>query len=60
MLTRYTNVLKNLVVNKKQMLENITLTRGVVFSQRVLTKLIEKGMSREQSYDLTQKIAMQS
>ncbi len=60
MLTRYTNVLANLIVNKNRMLENINLTKGVVFSQRVLTKLIEKGLSREDAYDLVQAIAMES
>lgn len=58
MLTRYTTTLKDLVVNKKQMLKNIYLTNGVIFSQRVLTSLIDKGMAREKAYDIVQPIAM--
>jgi len=58
MLTRYTTTLKELVVNKKQMLKNIYLTNGVIFSQRVLTSLIDKGMAREKAYDIVQPIAM--
>ncbi|MCK7487765.1 MAG: hypothetical protein MZU97_21405 [Bacillus subtilis] len=36
---------------------NIRMTHGVVFSQRVLAKLLEKGMTREDAYDLIQSIA---
>lgn len=60
LLTRYSKVLANLIVNKEKMIENINLTKGLVFSQRVLNKLIEKGMNREDSYDLVQQIAMKS
>ncbi len=50
-LTRYNNVLKELVVHEDKMLSNINLTHGVIFSQRVLSALIEKGLSREEAYD---------
>ncbi len=60
MLTRLANVVDNLFVNEDKMLENIYLTQGVVFSQRVLSKLIEKGSSRESAYDEVQKIAMKA
>ncbi len=40
------------------MLQNIYLTNGVIFSQRVLTKLIDKGLSREDAYDVIQSLAM--
>ena len=56
-----TLILKNLVVNEKQMLKNINLTNGTIFSQRVLNYLIEtKNFSREKAYDLVQKIAQES
>ena len=58
MLNRYTNVLKNLTVFEDTMYKNIYKTNGVIFSQRVLTKLIDKGLSREESYDLVQPISM--
>lgn len=58
MLVRFTSILKNLVVYPEKMLEDIYLTKGVIFAQRVLYKLIEKGLTREQAYDTVQPIAM--
>ncbi|MDR1234877.1 MAG: adenylosuccinate lyase [Mycoplasmataceae bacterium] len=58
MLSRYTKVVTNLVVYPKQMLTNIYLTNGVIFAQRIMNKLIGKGLSRETAYDLVQPIAM--
>lgn len=58
MLNRYNKVLDNLTVFEERMLQNIYLTNGVIFSQRVLTKLIDKGLSREMAYDLVQSLAM--
>lgn len=57
MLNRIGNILKNLVINPTRMLENIYKTNGVIFSQRVMTKLIDKGLSREDAYDIVQPIA---
>jgi len=54
MLNRYRKVLVNLVVYPDKMLQNIHLTYDVIFSQTVLTALIDKGMSREDAYDLIQ------
>ncbi len=59
-LNRMTHVIKNLVVNKSKMLENLKKTRGLYNSQRVLLKLIEKGLSREIAYRIVQKTAMLS
>ncbi len=58
MLNRYSKVLKNLTVFEDKMYKNIYTTNGVIFSQRVLTKLIDKGLSREKAYDLIQPISM--
>ena len=58
MLTRFTRILKNLVVYPDNMLKNIYLTHGVIFSQRVMNALISKGLVREAAYDLVQPIAM--
>ena len=58
MLVRYTKVLKELTVFDDRMLENIYTTNGVIFSQRMMTKMIEKGFAREKAYDLVQPIAM--
>ena len=60
MLNRYTTVLENLTVFEERMMKNIFITNGVIFSQRVLSTLIEKGMSREEAYDLVQPLAMKS
>lgn len=58
MLNRYTKVLKNLVVYENRMYDNIFITKGVIFSGRIVSLLITKGLSRESSYDLVQPICM--
>jgi len=58
MLNRYMRVLDNLTVFEERMVQNIYLTNGVIFSQRILTKLIDKGLSRESAYDIVQSLAM--
>lgn len=60
MLTRMNNIVKNLIVYPKRMLKNIYLTNGVIFSQRVMSQLIEKNLSREEAYDLVQVLAQKS
>ncbi|MBN2505017.1 MAG: adenylosuccinate lyase, partial [Bacilli bacterium] len=60
MLHRYTLVLNELVVNQSRMLENIESSYGIVYSQRVLTALIDKGTSREIAYDMMQKLTNQA
>ena len=60
MLRRFNRVLTNLVVNKETMKKNIFLTNGVIFSQRVMLKLIDKKKwTREKAYDTVQPIAME-
>ena len=54
MLYRFGNILKNLTVYPEQMEKNIWLTDGVIFSQRFMLKLVEKGWSREKAYDTVQ------
>lgn len=58
LLVRMTGLLKNLKVDEQRMLENIQATHGVIFAQRVMNALIEKGFSREAAYDAVQPIAM--
>ena len=55
---RMTDVIKNLVVNRENMLENLKKTRGLFNSQRVLLKLVEKGLTRESAYRIVQSSAM--
>ncbi|WP_261806903.1 adenylosuccinate lyase [Lapidilactobacillus luobeiensis] len=53
-LTRFDRILTDLGVFPEKMLQNLNLTHGLIFSQRVLLKLVESGLSREQAYDLVQ------
>ncbi len=59
-LTRFGKVVNKLIIDEDQMLKNIDLTKGVIFSQRILNSLIEKGMNREEAYDTIQSLAMES
>jgi len=60
MLNRLGNIIKNLTVFPDNMLRNMKRTYDVPFSGRVMTKLIDKGFSREQAYDTVQPKAMQA
>lgn len=57
MLTRFKDTVENLIVYEKNMLENTKLYGGVIYSQRVMLALIEKGFSREDAYKIVQKNA---
>lgn len=58
MLNIFTDVVMHLLVYPENMLENLNRTKGLIFSQRVLLALIEKGLSRLEAYDLVQRCAM--
>lgn len=60
MLNRFSKIIKNLTVFPENMKRNIDKTHGVIFSQRVLLTLIDKGMSREKAYDIVQPKAMEA
>ena len=60
MLHRFSGVIENLVVYPEQMLKNMEKTHGLVFSQRLLLMLIDKGVSREEAYDTVQPLAMKA
>jgi len=55
-----TPIIKNLNVHADNMRRNLEITHGLVFSQRVLLALINKGISREQAYKLVQNNAMKA
>ncbi|MBS95770.1 MAG: adenylosuccinate lyase [SAR202 cluster bacterium] len=59
-LSIFTYVMAGLRVYPENMMETIESTRGVIFSQRVLLSLIDKGLSRENAYGIVQKNAMRS
>ena len=56
-LRRATKLITNLEVDSAQMLHNLNLTQGVVFSQPVLLLLVASGMSRDDAYRLVQELA---
>lgn len=58
MLVRLTKLIENLLVYPQNMMKNLNLTGGLVFSQRVLLELAAKGASRELAYKIVQKNAM--
>lgn len=60
MLNRMMGILENLVIFPEQMKANIFRTNGVIFAQRVMNALIDKGLSREEAYDTVQPIAMEA
>lgn len=51
-------LISNLIIYPEHMKRNLNLTRGLIFSQTVLLKLVEKGLTREESYKLVQENAM--
>lgn len=60
MLNRMKGILENIVVFEDQMMANIYRTNGVIFAQRVMNALIDKGFVREKAYDTVQPIAMKA
>jgi adenylosuccinate lyase len=59
-LVQFTNIVKNIVVNRDSIKRNLELTTGLVFSQTLLLKLIDKKMRREDAYRIVQNVAMKS
>ena len=56
-LVRLQKILKNMNVYPKKMLKNLNITKGLIFSQRVMIELTKHGFSREKAYVLVQKNA---
>lgn len=52
-------LVKNLIIYPENMKRNLELTRGLVYSQTVLLKLVDKGLSREEAYKVVQTAAME-
>ena len=53
-LVRLANILDNMIVYPKKMLENLNLTKGIIFSQELMLELTKTGFTREKSYKLVQ------
>ena len=58
MLNRFKSVMENLVVHGDKMLANTQLYGGVIYSQKVMLALVDKGMTREDAYKIVQKHAL--
>ncbi len=56
-LVRLSNILDNMIVYPKKMLENLNLTKGLIFSQELMLELTKTGLSREKSYKMVQNYA---
>ncbi|MCL0067993.1 adenylosuccinate lyase [Peptococcaceae bacterium] len=59
MLYKITDVIQNLIVYPENMKKNMKRTNGLIFSQRVLLALMDKGLTRERAYELVQRNAME-
>jgi adenylosuccinate lyase len=60
MLARLTGLVRNLLVYPERMRRNLDLTRGLIYSPRVMLALVEKGLSRESAYEVVQRNAMRA
>jgi len=60
MLNRLCGILDGLVVYPEAMRSNLEKTRGLIFSQKVLLALVEKGLTREDAYAIVQRCAMKT
>jgi adenylosuccinate lyase len=58
MLSEMTDIIDKLIVYPERMLRNLNLTKGLIFSQKVLLALVEKGLTRETAYKIVQRNAM--
>ena len=56
-IVRLTNIIDNMIVYPKKMLENLNLTKGLIFSQELMLELTKTGLSREKSYKMVQTYA---
>lgn len=60
MLHKFIKVVDGLTVYSENMMANLVRTRGLIFSQRVLLELMNKGLARQKAYDLVQRCAMKT
>lgn len=58
MLEKFTNIINKLAVYPERMMQNIELSKGIIFSQQVLLELIKKGLTRLEAYNIVQRSAM--
>ena len=56
-LVRLANILDKMIIYPKKMMQNINLTKGLIFSQEIMLELTKTGMTREKSYKIVQTYA---
>jgi len=59
MLKETANVIDNLIVYPENMQKNLDMTNGLIYSQEILLALVDKGLTREEAYEMVQRNAMQ-
>jgi adenylosuccinate lyase len=59
-LALFTSIMKGLQINTRKMKQNIGLTKGLIFSQRIMLALVDEGLSRQKAYELIQRNAMKA
>lgn len=59
-LHRLTSVIKNMKVYEEQMLANLGMSRGLIFSESILIRLVDRGLTREEAYTMVQRNAMKA
>jgi adenylosuccinate lyase len=60
MTAKFEQIVRSLDIRPERMLENMQSSRGLAFSGTVLTRLVEKGLSRDEAYDRVQSAAMEA
>lgn len=60
MIHRMKNIISNLVIHAKRMEENLNILNGLIYSQQVLIKLAEKGLTRKDAYEVVQRCAFKT
>jgi len=60
MLVKLKDILENLRVNENSMLKNLDITKGLIYSESVLVRLMEKGVPRKKAYEIVQREAMKA
>jgi adenylosuccinate lyase len=60
MLVRFTDIIQNLIVYPSRMKQNLELTGGLIYSQRLLLELIDRGAQRKEAYEAVQRNAMEA
>ncbi len=59
MLNKFIPIIEGLLVYPKNMITNLSKTRGLIYSQRILLELMKKGLTRDAAYEIIQSCAMQ-